>query len=517
MKNVNFAWICVLICLSADVFAADSGYTFKTFDRQTVVDKPASLPDLSRYTRKAIDEKIDKLTHPAVRQPIVIEVKHVFKEFAMFLFTDGGRAGRWAKLQGGVPRAIFIRSGVVTPADIAAAVNDPGIFQYSASEKIALARLPVVIENGAALIVQGETTKSFKMSQQRGAFLVVDGVLAMLDTQLVAWNETKQSPAWYEEKTQFRPFLTSLGGSELYMHNTHNLSLGYYHSKSYGLTVTQHPQIHNVIAKRPSPIAWILNSVFEDLYYGFYCYESDGLALIDNVYKNNIIYGIDPHDRSSHLIFARNTVYGTQKKHGIIGSRSVNDSWFIDNVSYHNKLSGFMLDRSSNNNVVVGNKFYENGSDGITLYESDNNFIANNQVSGNKFHGVHIRNSQNAQIIDNNITGNGAYGVFGQIKNLTEGDEAKENRDIVKDPYVQLYSFTLKGGQINANLTGVISAIGPEYIKVADIDVKHSFKKNGFGLEGPLQDFYTDFWDTLYKKQQGFELVRKDSVSVVSQ
>ncbi|MFD2980383.1 NosD domain-containing protein, partial [Klebsiella pneumoniae] len=87
-------------------------------------------------------------------------------------------------------------------------------------------------------------------------------------------------------------------------------------------------------------------------------YETQDFVVKDSTYRDNIVYGIDPHDRSHRLIIAGNTVYGTKKKHGIIVSREVNDSWIINNKSFDNKLSGVVIDRNSVNNLIAYNEIY---------------------------------------------------------------------------------------------------------------------------------------------------------------
>src|SRR3546814_16913053 len=69
---------------------------------------------------------------------------------------------------------------------------------------------------------------------------------------------------------------------------------------------------------------------------------------------NNMIYGIDPHDYSRKLIIAFNSAYGAQKKHGIIGSRGVDDSYFIGNLAFGNHGTGMMLDRFRSEERRVG-------------------------------------------------------------------------------------------------------------------------------------------------------------------
>ena len=87
---------------------------------------------------------------------------------------------------------------------------------------------------------------------------------------------------------------------------------------------------------------------------------------------------IDPHDRSTRLTIAYNSAYGTRVKHGIIASRDVKSSIIVGNVSADNHGSGFMLDRSSDDNIVAYNLAFRNGGDGLTIYESSCNLVLRN-------------------------------------------------------------------------------------------------------------------------------------------
>ncbi|MEB0009967.1 right-handed parallel beta-helix repeat-containing protein, partial [Pseudomonas sp. RTB2] len=81
----------------------------------------------------------------------------------------------------------------------------------------------------------------------------------------------------------------------------------------------------------------------------------------------------------------------TKKKHGIIISREVNDSFIFNNRSYDNHLSGLVIDRNSVNNLIAYNEIYKNHTDGITLYESADNLLWGNKVISNTRHGIRIR------------------------------------------------------------------------------------------------------------------------------
>ena len=94
------------------------------------------------------------------------------------------------------------------------------------------------------------------------------------------------------------------------------------------------------------------------------------MFLVGNEFTDNVVYAVDPHDRSKRLVIALNTTYGTHKKHGIITSREVDGSWIVGNVSFANHGSGFMLDRDSTDTLIYGNVAFDNEQDGLTLFET---------------------------------------------------------------------------------------------------------------------------------------------------
>src|SRR5690606_20568467 len=206
------------------------------------------------------------------------------------------------------------------------------------------------------------------------------------------------------------------------------------------------------IMKRPEPTGWIIGSEFADMWYGFYCYETRDFVVKGNTYRDNIVYGIDPHDRSHGLIIAENDVYGTKKQHGIIVSREVNDSFIFRNKSHDNILSGVVLDRNSSNNLVAYNEVYQNHSDGITLYESGDNLLWGNRVIANRRHGIRVRNSVNIKLYENVAMANGLMGVYGHIKDLSDTD-----RDIDLDPFDTKVSLIVVGGELTGNNSGPLS------------------------------------------------------------
>ena len=172
-----------------------------------------------------------------------------------------------------------------------------------------VARLPIVVSQGATLDIDKQV-KELRLSQERGAFLVNDGMLFVRDSKVTGWSESKKEPAWFKTPNEFRPFLISWGGAEVYLSNSTFTSFGYNASKAYGISISQYSPGMDKQMKRPRPKGWVIDSTIVDSWYGFYCYEADDLVVKGNTYRDNIVYGIDPHDRSHRLIIADNTVHG---------------------------------------------------------------------------------------------------------------------------------------------------------------------------------------------------------------
>ncbi|BAN46915.1 poly(beta-D-mannuronate) C5-epimerase [Metapseudomonas resinovorans NBRC 106553] len=464
-------------------------YTVSTAPVEQLHLETPKVPDLSGYTAQAVEAKIDR------SKPGRVVVRRMVQQDALKDFIGGDeRLREWVKRQQAMPQAIFIEGGHVTPQDLARALPDS---QFSETEPgVYLARLPVVVAQGANLEI-GKDTKDFRLSQERGAFLVNDGKLFITQSQLTAWNEAKKEPAWFRKPDEFRPFLVSWGGSELYIVGSKVTSLGYNNSKSYGVSITQYTPGQAKRLKRSAPTGWLLDSEFVDHWYGFYCFEAENVVIKGNTYRDNIVYGIDPHDRSHGLIIAHNTVFGTRKKHGIIISREVDDSWIVHNKSYDNKLSGIVIDRNSVNNLVAWNEVYQNHSDGITLYESSNNLLWGNRIVNNKRHGIRVRNSVNIRLYENLSAANGLTGVYGHIKDLSNTD-----RNIELDPFDTKVSLILVGGKLAGNASSPLSIDSPLSVELYRVELLAPSKSTGISFAGILGEKQDEILDLMVRRQQ---------------
>lgn len=91
-------------------------------------------------------------------------------------------------------------------------------------------------------------------------------------------------------------------------------NMGFLDSESYGLTWKvrgfcvdkSNPEVFD----RTGVYGEIQNSEIYGMYYGVYTYGHDGGEWTNNVMRDNIQYGFDPHDDSDNLVIANNEVYG---------------------------------------------------------------------------------------------------------------------------------------------------------------------------------------------------------------
>jgi len=421
-----------------------SGYVVRTATegelRQLELTPPL-LPDLSPYTAEAVYAKLETTQRGRA------VIRHMRDVFSLNEFTKKpGRLAEWATRQGTTPVAIVIEGGYVTPGDLIGML--PSEYIEQTAPGIFILRLPLVVGPDAALHIDA-SIEEFRLSEERGAFLVNDGFLFITDTALTGWRERENLPARFRLQTEFRPFVLSFGGSEIYIVNSLIASMGYAATKSYGVSISQYGPKDLRTRPVPRPTGWLINSTVQDNWYGLYTYEADDLVVLGNLFLENISYGIDPHDRSRRLIIANNIAEGTKKRHGIIISREVNDSWIFGNRSHHNRLSGIMIDRKSVNNVIANNQTHNNGSDGIAILESSNNLVWGNHIFSNAKDGIRVRNSADIRIFENLISMN-KIGIHGYGKDLSS-----ISRDTNRDPYEQQLSVDLVGGQLRDNPSAI--------------------------------------------------------------
>jgi poly(beta-D-mannuronate) C5 epimerase len=400
---------------------------------------------------------------PAIAPGEAHEALMIYNEYSRKFFqnTEGEGGGRrLAQRQGVVsPRYIYLEDGVFNFAaisrDLRGSTAEDAV---SRDGDIVTVRLPILIGPNATLVISGNELAELRLSASQGAFIVNSGRLHVVDARVVGYDEKRRSVAWstYEQRYTFRPFILSWSSSDTQLANSSFVALGYKSTKAFGIALSSGPtEIVKGSQEAQRPTGVLIDNSFDNVYYGFYSYEADHVQLVGNEYRNNVLYGLDPHDRSRYLIIAYNTAYDTQKKHGAIISREVDHNVIVGNVSFANAGSGFMVDRDSVATLLYANTAFDNQQDGLSLFESACSLVAANHFFDNRRGGVKIRNSWDVGLFRNRIAGNQGAALEGYITRLEDAPGGAQ-RDYALDPYTPLTTFTAVDNLILANAAGIV-------------------------------------------------------------
>lgn len=428
------------------------------------------LPDISGFTVEAMEAKVP----PFRKGRIILDRINKYPEFIKFLEGDAPRHLRLIQRRIN-PLALIVVEGNYDWKSLLEELKvlDPEGKFLRVEGTVHTLRIPLLVLGGASLAINGQDVSELRLSKQANVFLVNAGDFFILHTKVIGWDEQKNDRTLFdykntdEEKRKYRPFIVTWGGGNLYLGNSDFISLGYLKGKSYGLSFSGCTPCEKLNPNLPRATGWVVGNRFVDMFYGFYSYEADDVAIIGNKYIDNIIYGIDPHDRSRRLIIAKNEAYGTKKKHGIIVSREVNDGWIFDNHSHNNKGSGIMIDRTSVNNVIANNISEHNEQDGLTYFESENNVSWGNTLRFNKKNGMRIRNSWDIKSYKDKAYLNGGTAIEVYTTDLS----GQETRDFELDPYTQKAAAVIRDAEINANGPAVFKIKNAELMALSNIKI----------------------------------------------
>lgn len=365
---------------------------------------------------------------------------------------------------------IKVQGGAIKLDEVVRQIDDEEV--VSLKDGVITLRLPILVASDATLVIDGSETHELRLSTDRGALIANAGNMYIVDTKVTSWDEQSSSPTEFRTKDEFRPFIASYIRSQTFFTGSTFHHLGYHAPTSYGVSLSSQPEREDPNLIDEWPTGAIVGCEFHGLYYGFYSFEARSVVILDNKYSDCIVYGIDPHDRSTELVIARNTTSGTREKHGIIGSRGISNSYIFENTSFANTGSGIMLDRQCSGNVVCRNKVYANGQ-GIAIYESPSNVITDNLLVDNKKSGIRVRNSNDILITKNKVVANGDYGIEVSAKRLD--DHAK--RIGRNDQYVQSAEVEIFDNEISRNRRGVLKGQNVSYLGLSQIFTKVDLAK----------------------------------------
>jgi parallel beta-helix repeat protein len=267
--------------------------------------------------------------------------------------------------------------------------TEPGVFLL----KVGLVEAP-----GTVLTVAAPRVKALHMLVAPYVYVTgLSATAAFRAVTVTSWNPQTNSPD--TDATHDRPFISVRGpGARLDLTDSQLGYLGQDISGGYGVSWTS------------GATGQALRSVFHDNLFGAYTRNAVGVSFLNDVFRDNARYGLDPHTNSRNLTITNNEAYGNNT-HGIIFSQGVTGSVIANNHSHDNGANGIMMDELSNNNVIADNVSEHNAGAGIVLQGSSSNRVSGNVVAANP---IGIRVNANArgvavanQVIGNQLSGNG--------------------------------------------------------------------------------------------------------------
>lgn len=444
------------------------------------------LPDLSTYNSIEIENKIEAARlgnkNRVLRSNLLGQVE------VRWLYAGEGFE-QFAKMQNNIPKSLTVTEGVI---DIISLHKKHPKYLIKQDDGSYLSKLPIVVSIGATLIINDIT---LKLSEESGSFISNGGNLYLSHAKLKGWRDTSNSPATYQEKENFRPFIVNWGASELYISNSKVSHLGYESPKTFGITLSGYKvNSEESMFQRENfdftelPKTWIINSEFSDMYYGFYCEGANSVVIKGSNYEYNIVNAISTKNVENEFFISENNISNTIEKHGIIISNNSSFSYVINNNSFDNHRSGLVLDDTSSNSIIVNNKLYRNGGDGVSVYESDSNIIKDNTIYNNISHGVRVRNSQYITLKDNYIMSNKKFGVYFDAKETQPLDEYASNTSVENYSKSSGYIY---GGVIANNRSGSLYSKSSEFISLYNLKLEgNGVNSYRLGFGGDIELFH---------------------------
>jgi parallel beta-helix repeat protein len=299
----------------------------------------------------------------------------------------------------------FPGRGGASLADVAAALAPTG--QAGWIEETApgtfLLRVALVQAPGSVLEVAAPAVRQVRLLDDPEVYLSAMGATARFSgVTVTSWDPRRGAPA---RDSGRRPFVEYADGSELWIVRSTFAHLGSDRASAYGVNWRR-------------STGGATDSVFHHNFFGAYTYQARGLVFRGNVFRDNRLYGLDPHTGSTRLVVERNQAF-RNGAHGIVFSEDVTDGVVRGNRSFANGDNGIVLDERSDRNTVSGNLVEGNQGDGIVILGSSDNLVRGNVVRSNRVGiRVNLRSGDN-RVQRNQVAGNrigvelygGAYAV----------------------------------------------------------------------------------------------------------
>jgi parallel beta-helix repeat protein len=336
----------------------------------------------------------------------------------------------------GLPAVLVTRDATI--ADVRTAV--PSAVRRPAPGVWELDRL-LVLTRGATLTIAEPQVRELRLVSRGARFATLvarHGSLRFAglrghDLVVRSWDAATGAPD--TELEDGRPSVSVRGAGRLDASDTSFEDLGFSEGRVSGVAATS-PRLPPLPAPPPAspaqamaaiaatdppdarrPTGALVRSRFIRNVFGAYSYEARDMRWIDDEFRDNVIYGLDPHDNSDGFLVEGNIATGNGR-HGIIFSRFCDFNVIRGNRTFGNGWHGIVIDDGnradgpSDHNVVADNDVRGNAKVGVSIDGSSRNLVAGNRIDGQRY-GVRVFRRSFANVVRHNrITRSGDYGVF---------------------------------------------------------------------------------------------------------
>jgi parallel beta-helix repeat protein len=361
-------------------------------------------------------------------------VRAVIIEPDRLLMIEGGQ------LEQTVPRP----PGPLRFEDLTRLVNDTDWIKEVSSGVFEM-YTTVFQQPGTELIIAAPAVTTLRLVDAPYEFLGGSGAKALIEGATVtSWAYEGEGPD--TNAADGRPFILYEDGSRLDIRTS---TLQYLGSDRTG-------GAYGVAWRTGGSTGEVIESVFQHNFFGVYTFEAKDMVFRGNVFRNNDLYGWDPHDFSTNLLAEDNEAYGNGS-HGFIVSRHVTGSVLRNNRSYDNHGNGIVIDFRSDGNLVEGNTVLRNGLDGIVVLGSSSTVVRDNVVRNNNV-GIRVNLPGSGQtLIERNLVEANAFGM--KIYGGARAVDLRDNRVVanaIAGIILDAPESVLSGGVITGGQTGLI-------------------------------------------------------------
>ncbi|MEW5854788.1 MAG: right-handed parallel beta-helix repeat-containing protein [Myxococcota bacterium] len=286
---------------------------------------------------------------------------------------------------------------------------------------------PLLLEEGARLHLHGSGAGGdvdlLRLRSDSDEFVDIRAEWGSIDiraTRIVGWDTRHDAPDQdhddgrayihvrsFKDGDRARESRMDIADSEL----SH---LGYFGGSAYGLSWrvddTGSSGEDSPVFDEVEVYGTVRNSHIHHAYYGIYSWGALCMEIVGNELHDNVMYGIDPHDNSDHLLIASNYVHHNGQ-HGIICSKNCDHLVIRNNISAHNANHGIMLHMNVTDSVVESNRVHGNGSCGIAVFESHRNLVVGNDSFDNET-GIRVYRGSVDNHFEDNVLHDNESGLY---------------------------------------------------------------------------------------------------------